>query len=266
VHVTDQVLYEIPEPGVALLTLNRPEALNAWTPEMGLLLRDLLDQCAADPEVKAIVITGAGRGFCSGADLGVLSNITGADGASRSELGTLPMYHTLQIPKPVIAAINGPCAGMGVAQVLMCDIRFAAAGAKIAMAFSQRGLIAEWGLSWTLPRIVGSGRALDLLLSSRILLAEEAASMGLVNAVLPPDELLPHAIAYASNLARTVSPTSMMVMKRQVYGDWERGLVAAHDEAVRLMLESFGRPDLAEGVASFLEKRPPVFPSLDPDA
>lgn len=265
-HVTDLVLYEMPEPGVALLTLNRPEALNAWTPAMGTRLFELLDQCAADPAVKAIVITGAGRGFCAGADLTVLGDLGGSTEGSDAPLEALAMYRTLRIPKPVIAAINGPCAGMGVAQVLMCDIRFAAAGAKITMAFSQRGLIAEWGVSWTLPRIVGTGRALDLLLSSRVVLAEEAASMGLVNAVLPVDELLPHAIAYAANLARTVSPTSMQVMKRQVYGDWERGLVEAHDEAVVLMLESFRRPDLAEGVVSYLEKRPPVFPPLDPDA
>lgn len=253
--MSDVVLYEQPAPGVALLTLNRPHMLNAWTPAMGSRLFELLDECTADPSVRAIVLTGAGRGFCSGADLTMLGEM--GDGAA-----DMALHRTRRVPKPIIAAINGPVAGMGVAQALLCDIRFAAAGAKFAMAFSQRGLIAEWGISWTLPRLVGTGRALDLLLSSRVILAEEAGEMGLVNKVLPPEDLLPHAIAYAEHLARTVSPTSMMVMKQQVWGDWERSLDEAHDHSVTLMLESFARPDAMEGVNSYLEKRAPAFPPL----
>lgn len=254
--MTDVVLYEQPVPGVAVLTLNRPHMLNAWTPDMATQLFDLFDRCTADPEIRAIVLTGAGRGFCSGADLTMIGEM----GDSAADMA---LHRTRRVPKPIIAAINGPVAGMGVAQALLCDIRFAAAGAKFTMAFSQRGLIAEWGVSWTLPRLVGTGRALDLLLSSRVVLAEEAAEMGLVNRVLPADELLPHAIAYAEHLARTVSPTSMQVIKQQVWGDWELGLDAAHERSVELMLESFSRPDAVEGVMSYLEKRPPAFPPLD---
>jgi enoyl-CoA hydratase/carnithine racemase len=145
---------------------------------------------------------------------------------------------------------------------LMCDIRFAAAGAKLTTAFARRGLIAEHGISWVLPRLVGTANALDLLFSGRVVLAEEGAAMGLVNAVHPPEELLERTLEYARELATWSSPTSMAVMKRQVYEHLERGAAEALEESNQLMAESFGRPDFAEGVASFVEGRPPRFGSV----
>ena len=256
----DSVLYSMPAPGVALLTLNRPDRMNAWNGSLASAYFALLEQCANDPEVRAIVVTGAGRGFCAGADMDALQEIgSNPGGGAEGAAGGKPQYITTQVPKPVIAAINGACAGIGMVQALMCDVRFAAAGAKFTTAFSRRGLIAEYGSSWVLPRLVGTARALDVLMSGRVFLAEEAAEMGMVNKVLSADELLPYAIAYAADLAANCSPTSMAVMKQQVYADQERGLVAASDDAVGLMKASLQRADFKEGVASFLEKRLPNF-------
>jgi enoyl-CoA hydratase/carnithine racemase len=168
----------------------------------------------------------------------------------------------LSIGKPIIAAINGPCAGIGLVQALMCDMRFAAEGAKITTAFARRGLVAEHGISWILPRLVGPARALDLLLSGRVLLAEEAAALGLVNRVLAPAELLDETLAYARELAVNCSPASMATMKHQVYAALEQGLPEALAEADGLMLESFTAPDFVEGVTSFLERRDPRFAPL----
>jgi enoyl-CoA hydratase/carnithine racemase len=168
----------------------------------------------------------------------------------------------LALRKPVVAAINGPIAGMAVPIALCCDIRFMAADAPLLTAFSQRGLIAEWGIAWLLPRMVGSGHALDLLFSSRRVSGEEAAAMGLVNRALPTDEVLPHSIRYVRELAEKCSPTSLSIMKRQVYEQLTAALGPSEREARRLMVESFGRPDFKEGVASFVEKRPPRFSRL----
>ena len=267
----DVVLFERRDPGIALLTLNRPERLNAWNGELAARYFTLLDQCAADPDVKVIVVTGAGRGFCAGADMDTLQAIggppaPGAGDGAESAAGGRPQYHTTLIPKPVIAAVNGACAGIGMVQALMCDIRFAAAGAKFTTAFSRRGLIAEYGMSWVLPRLVGTARALDLLYSGRVILAEEAAQMGLVNEVVEPEHLLDRTLEFAAELASKASPTSMAVMKRQVYGDWDRGLIPATDDAIELMKASLRRPDFKEGVASFLQKRDPAFQPVDPKA
>jgi enoyl-CoA hydratase/carnithine racemase len=221
---------------------------------------DLLEEAAADPDVRAIVVTGAGRGFCAGADMEALQSLGSGEGSSEDARGDdRPQTFPLSIPKPVIAAINGPAAGLGLVMALMCDIRFAAAGAKLTTAFARRGLIAEHGISWVLPRLVGSAHALDLLFSGRVVLAEEAATMGLVNAVHPGDELLERTLAYAHELATWSSPTSMRVMKGQVYEHMERGAAESLEESNRLMAESFGRPDFAEGVAAFVEGREPRF-------
>jgi enoyl-CoA hydratase/carnithine racemase len=162
----------------------------------------------------------------------------------------------------VIAAINGACAGLGLVFALMCDLRFAAEGAKFTTAFARRGLIAEHGISWMLPRLVGPAVALDLLFSGRVLLGAEAAELGLVNRAVENDQALNEALAYARMLASECSPASMAAMKRQVYGDYTRGLDEALAGANALMLESFARPDFAEGVQSFVERRSPRFAPL----
>jgi enoyl-CoA hydratase/carnithine racemase len=173
-----------------------------------------------------------------------------------------PVTYALGIPKPVIAAINGPCAGLGLVHALMCDLRFVADGAKLTTAFARRGLVAEHGLSWILPRLVGPAHALDLLLSGRIVLGAEAAEIGLVNWSVDDGQVLEEALRYARMLAAECSPASMATMKRQVYEDYERTLDETVEEANRLMAESFTRPDFGEGVQSFVERRPPNFPPL----
>jgi enoyl-CoA hydratase/carnithine racemase len=208
----DPVLYET-RGTVALLTLNRPDRLNAWNGELEQCYFDLLDQCGSDPAIRAVVVTGAGRGFCAGADMDVLQGIGGESASGMTRGARRQQWYTTTIPKPVIAAINGACAGIGLCQALMCDVRFAAAGAKFTTAFARRGLVAEHGISWILPRLVGPAKALDLLMSGRVFLAEEAERAGLVNEVVPGDQLLDHTLAYAHELVTFSSPASMAVMK-----------------------------------------------------
>jgi enoyl-CoA hydratase/carnithine racemase len=252
------------EDGVALLTLNRPDRLNAWTTEMEHAYFAMLEQCAGDAQIRAIVVTGAGRGFCAGADMQELQAL--GDGTlSATDAAALerrPQTFPLSIPKPIIAAVNGACAGIGLVQALMCDLRFAAEGAKLTTAFARRGLVAEHGISWILPRLVGPAHALDLLLSGRVVFAEEAQELGLVSRVLAPDRLLEATLDYARELVVNCSPASMATIKRQVYADLERTLPDALAEADRLMLASFIAPDFVEGVTSFVERRDPRFATL----
>jgi enoyl-CoA hydratase/carnithine racemase len=258
-----EVVQKTVQDGVAVLTLNRPARLNAWTGEMERLYFGLLEECASREDVRVVVVTGAGRGFCAGADMQDLQAL-GENGlpAAPSAADRRPQTFPLSIPKPIVAAINGACAGIGLVQALMCDIRFAAEGAKLTTAFSRRGLVAEHGISWILPRLVGPARALDLLLSGRVVLAGEAVELGLVNRALAPEKLLEETLAYARELASRCSPASMATMKRQVYIDLDRGLPDALAEADRLMVESFSAPDFVEGVASFVERRDPRFTPL----
>jgi enoyl-CoA hydratase/carnithine racemase len=274
------ILYEVDDP-VATITFNRPERLNALTPAMAAELRDAIGRAERDEAVVGIVITGAGRGFCAGADLAVLDAVI--SGEQQDDVGGLspidrrrdvgdPSWgedlnggtytYLLSVPKPIIAAINGPVVGMAVPLVLACDLRFMADDAILTTAFAHRGLIAEWGLSWLLPRLVGPAVALDLLYSARKVGAEECERLGLVNRRLPTADLLPFAHDYVVDLARSSSPASLAVMKRQVYQQLHAGLGPAEREAKRLMVESFGRPDFAEGVKAFQERRPPSFPRL----
>ena len=248
---------------MALLTLNRPERLNAWTHELEHSYFDLLERCGADEQVRVIVVTGAGRGFCAGADMQQLQAL-GENGVSASERERERRAQSfpLSVPKPIVAAINGACAGIGLVQALMCDVRFAAEGAKLTTAFARRGLIAEHGISWLLPRLVGPARALDLLLSARVVLAHEACELGLVNRVLSPDLLLSSTLEYARDLAANCSPASMATIKRQVYTDLERTLPDALARADELMLASFTAPDFVEGVSSFVERREPRFAAI----
>jgi enoyl-CoA hydratase/carnithine racemase len=273
----EEIQYEVDDP-VATITLSRPEVLNAWTDRMAVEVRHAVAAAEADPRVVGIVITGAGRGFCAGADLSRLSAIGAGERGLAQPAGELsadpgdPTFgddlhlgtytYLMSVPKPVIAAINGPVAGMGVPIVLACDLRFMAEDAVLTTSFSQRGLVAEWGSSWMLPRLVGTAVALDLLFSSRKITGSEAAQLRVVNAALPRDEVLRHAQQYVRDLAATASPTSMAIMKRQVYQQLHGGMLAAEREAYELMLESFGRPDFREGVQSYLERRPPNFERL----
>jgi enoyl-CoA hydratase/carnithine racemase len=258
--MADPVLYQA-EAGVATLTLNRPDRLNAWTRELGVRFYELLEQASEDPEVRAIVITGAGRGFCAGADMDLLQSIGGGSAVVGEQVQLYPS-HMLEIPKPIIAAVNGPAAGLGFVVALMCDIRFAAAGAKLTTAFVRRGLIAEYASAWMLPRLVGPSHALDLLLSGRVVLAEEAKEMGLVHRVCPPEALLEETLAYARDLAANCSPRSMAVIKSQVYLDLDADLSHALDRSLREMEASLETEDFKEGVASYVEQRAPRFPPL----
>jgi enoyl-CoA hydratase/carnithine racemase len=261
--MADLVGFEL-DAGVALLTLNRPERHNAWTTELRSAYLDALEAARDDDAVRAVVVTGAGDAFCPGADMEMLSGAS--SGGQRPRADERPETLPLTIPKPLIAAINGACAGIGLVHALMCDVRFAAEGAKLTTAFAKVGLIAEYGSSWLLPRIVGAADALDLLLSARVVLADEARELGLVSRVLPADELLDGALDYARRLASDVSPTAMAVIKQQVYGHLDAPFAQASAESDRLMTEAFSRPDLAEGVAAFTQRRPPDFPPVDPAA
>ncbi|MGZ4695710.1 MAG: enoyl-CoA hydratase-related protein [Acidimicrobiales bacterium] len=269
-----EILYEVEDP-VALITLNRPEALNGWTSRMGAEVRHAVAAAEADPAVVGIVITGAGRAFCAGADLNVLDSLTegGEWSSSTDDVAVAPdpdlppdfdgeYTYLLATRKPVVAAINGAIAGMAVPIALCCDLRFMAEDAPLLTAFSQRGLIAEWASSFLLPRLVGPSVALDLLLSSRRVPGSECERLGIVNAAMPADEVVAHSRRYIENLAATCSPTSMAIMKRQVYEQLYPGLGPTEIEARKLMVESFERPDFREGVRSFLEKRPPTFSRL----
>jgi enoyl-CoA hydratase/carnithine racemase len=261
----DLVLCDVGDDGVALLTLNRPDRLNAWTYGMQIALFDLLERCAEDERVRVIVITGAGRGFCPGADmkdLSALSSNGDAVQARADRTDMRPITFAMSIPKPVIAAINGACAGLGLAFALTCDVRFCAENAKLTTAFSRRGLIAEHGTSWILPQLVGPAVALDLLISARVFRGSEAAELGLVNRAVADERVLEIALEYARDVSANVSPSSMATIKRQVYEALTRPLGDALEDANALMLESFAKPDFVEGVRSFVEKRPPAFPPL----
>jgi enoyl-CoA hydratase/carnithine racemase len=257
---TSETVLSAVEDGVARVTLNRPDALNAWTPELGRAYFDRLEEADADPEVRTIVLTGAGRGFCAGADFDYLREVE--ESGSQPEVDPRPQSFPMSLRKPVIAAINGPCAGLGFVMAMMCDVRFAARGAKLTTAFARRGLIAEYGLSWVLPRLAGVSTALDLLLSGRTLLAEEALRLGVVDRLSEEGQAAADARSYASELASLSSPASMAAIKQQVYADLEQGLAESSADALVQMERSFERPDFREGVESFVERRAPRFPPL----
>jgi enoyl-CoA hydratase/carnithine racemase len=247
--------------GVLTVTLNRPDRLNAWTRRMERQYFTVLDEADDDPAVRAIVVTGSGRGFCPGMDTQSLAK---AAASEPSVPDPRPMTHALSVRKPMIAAINGACAGIGLVQALVCDVRFAASGAKLATAFSRRGLPAEFAASWLLERLVGYGHALDLLVSGRPITADAALAMGLVNWVMPAEELLTRAGEYAADLAANCSPVAIAAIKAQVLADWNRTQVEASEDALVRANASYGHPDFAEGVNSYIEHRPPQFRPLPP--
>jgi len=266
----ETILYDADQ-GVATVTLNRPDRLNAWTRAMEREIRSALDQAMADEAVRVVVLTGAGRGFCAGADMDLLSGVQGGSGADETAPATRPFDMEIRgdfqtrysyfpgLPKPILAAINGPCAGLGLIMALYCDIRFAAETAVFTTAFSRRGLIAEHGISWLLPRLIGLQGALDLTLSGRKFGADEALRLGLVAQVFRDADFQASVRAYALDLAANVSPRSMKVMKRQLYEAQFQTLAEAVTAANREMQGSFQSDDFKEGVAHFVEKRPARF-------
>ena len=250
------VLYDAGGDGVAVVTLNRPGRHNAWTSAMERAYLDSLESAAADPAVRAIVITGAGDSFCPGLDPEALrASATG----SRYDLDPRTHIFATTVPKPVIAAINGNCAGVGLTQALCCDVRFLDRGARLSTAFSRRGLPAEDGTTWLLSRAIGHARALELLLSGRVFDADEAFALGLVHRVVEPGAALPQALAYARDLAANVSPHSMAMIKSQMLLDLDATLQQSFARALELIPVAKGHPDYREGVESFVAKRPPEF-------
>ena len=271
-----EILYEVSD-RIATITLNRPDKLNAWTAVMEKEVRAAVHEAEADEAVRVIVLTGAGRGFCAGADMSLLSNI------AQQGLGDRAQDHALRnstngaqrqnvrpdfqkkysyfpsIDKPIVAAINGPAVGLGFIISLYCDLRFASDSARFGTAFAKRGLIAEYGLAWLLPRLIGTANALDLLFSARLVGAQEAHRMGLVNQVFAHDQFMEGVYAYAKELAHGVSPRSMRVIKKQVYNAMFESLSEAFESAEQEMIDSLQCEDFKEGVAHFVEKRAPIF-------
>src|ERR1700722_1934420 len=272
--LTQETLYHVAN-RVATITLNRPDKLNAWTALMETEVRSHIENAEQDDEVRVIVLTGAGRGFCAGADMSLLSAVADRglddrgreqvlrDGANRRE-GVSPDFQKKYsyfpaIGKPVIAAINGPVVGLGLVIALYCDLRLASEASRFSTTFARRGLIAEYGMAWMLPRIIGIANALDLLFSARTIDAAEALRMGLVNRVFSQESFLEKAQEYAQELASTVSPRSLRIIKRQVYEALSQPLAEAFDISVREMMACFRTQDFKEGVAHFVEKRPAAF-------
>jgi enoyl-CoA hydratase/carnithine racemase len=270
-----ETLYDVAD-RVATITLNRPDKLNAWTATMEQEVRAAMNQADGDANVRVIVLTGAGRGFCAGADMSLLNTISQKGLSSQGQAGFLrnagngeranaradfqkkySYFPALQ--KPVIAAVNGPAVGLGFIISLYCDMRFASDGARFGTAFAKRGLIAEYGLAWLLPRLIGPANALDMLFSARLVDANEALRMRLVNQVFPQDSFMANVQAYAKELANNVSPRSLRIMKEQVYNAMFQTLSEAFETSEQEMVKSLQCEDFKEGVAHFLEKRAPTF-------
>ncbi len=258
VPATNAVLAETDVDGVRTLTFNRPERRNGWSAELEDAYYAALTDAAADPAVRAVVVTGAGTTFCPGADMTRLGDLA-AEGAS---LPHRPVDVPRTFPKPLIGAINGACAGVGLVQALFCHVRFAADTARFSTAFARRGLVGEYGIAWSLPRLVGLENALDLLLSARTFDAAEAQVLGLVSRVVPGAEVLGAAQTYARDIARNCAPSAVAVIAAQVLGGAEGTFADALDLAYIETDKRIGSADLREGIASWLEKRPPRFPPL----
>src|SRR6202158_26390 len=269
-----ETLYQVAA-RVATITLNRPDKLNAWTAIMEDEVRAAIEEAEKDDNVRVIVLTGAGRGFCAGADMSLLNTVAtkGLDAARRAQAvqpaggsreGARADFQKKYsyfpaVTKPIIAGINGPVVGLGLVISLYCDLRIAADGARFGTAFAQRGLVAEYGMAWMLPRLVGHANALDLLSSAKMIDTVEALRMGLVNQVFPRETFLENVQKCAADLASSVSPRSLRVIKRQVYDAMFQTLAESFESSEQEMLASLQSEDFREGVAHFIEKRAPVF-------
>jgi enoyl-CoA hydratase/carnithine racemase len=270
----ETIQYSVDDP-IATITLNRPDRLNALTGQMLAELQQAVAAAEADDRAVAILLTGAGRGFCAGADMARLQATS--EGKTRSSVewdsadakpGDFDMMgddyrlghaYLMATRKPIVAAINGPCAGLGFVIAMLCDIRFASDRAVFTTSFAQRGLVAEHGISWILPRLIGPANAMDILLSGRKFDGAEAERLGVVNRTIEHDRLLDHARGYLPSLATHSAPRSLQTMKHQVYKHLDAPLGDAMRESLRLMKESLKREDFKEGVASYVEKRAPRF-------
>lgn len=246
---------------VAVLTIHRPERFNAWTPTLERELRAAIAQARADDNVRCVVLTGAGRAFCAGMDMDMLR--TGASPAppptAASDEDTAQRYGYLwDFDKPLIAAINGAAAGVGLCLALYCDLRYVAAGAKLTTPYARRGLVAEHGTAWLLPRLIGPMHAADLLLSGRTILGEEAERMGLAN-LLPADGFLAAVMRRAHEIAESTSPRSVRIMKRQLREARYQTLGQATRIADSEIEACRGTEDFKEGVQHFIDKRAPRF-------
>lgn len=263
------VQYQVGE-AIATITLNRPQRMNAWTGRMHTEYRSALLLAENDPAVRIIVVTGAGRGFCVGADTRALEGHVQKGGYDpgtpddlaqpgfgvRAEFDASFAYH-FGLTKPVIAAINGPAAGVGLVLACFADIRFAVKGVKLTTAHGKLNLPAEFGLSWLLPRLIGLTRANDILLTSRVVMTEEALEIGLINRLCNADELMQVTYEYAREMAQNVSPGSLRETKRQIYTDLHRDAASAVEESEALVRSMMQEPDFQEGVAALTEKRTP---------
>ncbi|MBT3427441.1 MAG: enoyl-CoA hydratase [Gammaproteobacteria bacterium] len=271
----EHIKYEVSDP-VAIITLNRPDALNAITGRMQAELKHALATAEKDEAVVGIVLTGAGRGFCAGADIGGLQATASgeAGGQAREDLSqfsakpgnpdmgedfTVTFSYIPSLQKPLIAAINGACAGLGFVFACLCDMRFVEKQAKFTSAFVNRGLIAEHGSSWILPRIIGLSNALDLLWSGRKFDGIEADKLGLANRLCDEGTAKQQAIDYIKELAATAAPNSIKIIKAQLYRHLNMTFGPAMQESNQLMAESLNGGDFKEGVSSFVERRPPEF-------
>jgi len=262
----EAILYEVKD-RIATITINRPEHMNTWNDLVATEVYAAMQAAGADPEVRVIVFTGAGKAFCAGGDIHSFGGDPNQlmtklprpfDMRVRADWQTRCSYYPA-IPKPVIAMLNGATVGIGLIHALFCDIRFASEDATITTAFARRGLSAEYGMAWILAHHAGHAHALDLLLSGRKIKGREAERMGLVNRAIPAEQLVEETYAYARDLAENCSPRSMRVMKQQM---WEVPFQTPN-EAV--MAAGVDMPvanqcdDYREGIASFLEKRKPNF-------
>lgn len=267
--------YAVDADGIATIWLNRPHRMNAWTGRLHTEYRYLLEQANLDKKARVIIVTGRGKGFCVGGDSDALSGHSeggGYDSGTKTDIarpgfGTSPefdaafAYH-FGLDKPIIAAMNGPAAGVGLALACFADLRFAVPGVKFTTAHGKLNLPAEYGLSWMLPKIMGLGRANDLLLTSRVFTSDEAQELGFVNELFSAEELLPKCYDYARNLIRSVSPNSLRQTRWQIYRDLHRDVATSVADSEKLINEMAKEEDFREGVAALVEKRSPDWPSV----